>query len=224
MKGKIVTEKDVKDLLKFANRYMRTYSFLYPKSKLYYRLLIFLALTIIIIGGISCFLVYKKNPFCNELLIVTLVVCTITTILFDKYRKLELYRRPYTQGKRLKMLRRFYFYKGYNDFQLRCLISILEKKLSDNTNLNMSVILGILLLPIWENYVSYIYDKILMGVDINKIIISLFLRFIIILISIWCIAIINYIINYILSWRRRKIENIIYITQYIIHDKENDKR
>lgn len=218
MKSKLITEKDVNDLLKFACRNMNNYVLLYAKHKILFALLILFALFVVILGIISVCFVLQKSKFSDILLIVTLGSSFVTAMIFNRLCKLKVLNTPHIQNLRLKKLRRYYKTKGYSKFEMKCLIRLLRQKEYKGSSLNFSVILGFLLLPIWENYVSYLYEKILDGLDFSKILIGLFLRIFIIAIAIWCTFLINLTFNYIFTFRRRRIDNIIYITRYIIYD------
>lgn len=224
VKNNFVTEKDMKELLKFTNKNLGTYNLFYSKYKVHFlSLTIFTCLTVIAIG-LSLYCLYCKNQFIDIFSLCTLFFSLITGVLFENMRKKQYLWSYNIERKRLKILKNYYLDKGYNQFALECLIDLLQRELSIGINLNISVILGILLLPIWENYISYLYEKTLDGLQISKVIIALFLRFLLILFAVWCISIIEFIIDYIYKFRRRKIENIIYITRYIIYHENNGKR
>lgn len=224
MKSKLITEKDVKEVLKFACRNMNNYVLLYARHKVLFASLVLCALLIVILGIVSVCFVLQKNKFSNIILIITLSLSFATAIIFNRLYKLKFLMTPYLQNLRLKKLRRYYRVKGYTQIELECLISLLGQKEYKGSSLNFSVILGILLLPIWENYVAYLYEKILDGLDISKILIGFFLRLSIIAFAIWCLSSINFIFNYIFTYRRRRIDNIVYITRYIIYDESKNEK
>ena len=118
--------------------------------------------------------------------------------------------------KRLKLLERYYLEQNFSRYDLICLLKLLNKKVKRNSDIGITVLLGTLLFPVWENYVSFQYDK---GLEhITEMTINLFLRVIILIIIVGCVWKLSTIIDYILRYRSRKIENIIYLTEHILYD------
>jgi len=131
---------------------------------------------------------------------------------------------PVIQRKRLEVLEQYYLEQNFKEYDLICVLRLLERKVKPKNSLGITFLMGTLLFPIWENYMSYLFENALENVKIIEMIGFILIRMVVLIIiigSIWRLAI---FIDYILRYRSRKIENIIYITEHILYDKYKIQR
>lgn len=216
MENRIITQKDVQKLLEFAEKNMGSYLLFYSKRKKQYYILLVFSILIIVLCILDICLVYLNFARADIAIILTLGTIAFTFFrfknLYNKYLKLE----TVIQRKRLKLLERYYLEQNFSRYDLICLLKLLNKKVKRNSDIGITVLLGTLLFPVWENYVSFQYGK---GLEhITEMTTNLFLRVIILMIIVGCVWKLSTIIDYILRYRSRKIENIIYLTEHILYD------
>lgn len=214
----IITEYDINKLIKFTNQ-LGTLNILLPKETGKIKMIFILScilcavLVVLCIIDIYCLL---KNDVSAIMITLTISVITIVFVLFAFLQKNNNKKMEYVQQFRKLKLKNYF--KNYSSFDLEIVVELLQKKI-DNTRFDtwkMIIIIGTLIYPIWEYYITVWLNK----SEINDILFEIITRAIIIVFGIIVLYFINIPINYILCSRKRRIENIIFILKYIINERK----
>lgn len=211
---RIIGERDIKELLSFTDSNLSTYNLLYKNSKMKIKYFSMLFSTFVTI----CLCVIDIYMLYYDLFAVSIILLNIVSIsgLFTLFINLKKYREKmfnHIQLKRVNYLKKYYLKKKYTCYELNIIINILNEKVNKNKKdiWGLIVILGALLLPLWSGYV----EKYATNFNTVSILIYIMTRAIIISFLIIIVYFLSVPINYVLTFRQRKIENIIFLTKYI---------
>lgn len=222
---KVINNTNINDLIIYSKKKLGIYELLYKKHRILYWSAIFLTCMtgISLLAYIILVIYYKRDIleafFCIFCTSNALIAFCLTKVLEHKTGGTNLN----IQDKRLRHLKRYYCEKGYNSKEIKKINILLSKRIEKLTDQKTTflVILGILILPIWESFISEYFTDF----DSNRIFKMLIVCSIISIILAWLIKFCNnliylyeeniYIINNVSI-----IENLIYLNEYIIEERE----
>ncbi len=219
---KIINNTDINNLIIFAKHNMGIYRLVYRKyKKIYWLTVLFLLLSFLFL---LLYLIVKVSA--KGIATTILFMCCILNAIAAQYmcRRLDALtatRHMKVQEKRLEILQRFYQRNNYTISDIKIINKQLEKRLN---NLNkqkttVTVVLGILVLPIWETLVQFALREFTTERFVRIVAVTLIMTFFItIFIYILNRGIYLYEENVYVKNNSYIIENIIYLNNYLIKD------
>lgn len=161
--------------------------------------------------------------------IVSLIMSVIALVLLGCINRLTAEKHLKIQHIRLKVLKKYYKHKNFNTKEIKIINELLERKMAriEKQKVTVIIILGTLVLPIWEIFLDYYFDEFTMLKMKNFIIVLIMLSFIILFfIRMFNRTLYLYEENIYIRNNISIIENIIYLNKYIIQEREekNDGR
>lgn len=214
----IITKYDIDKLIKFSNQ-LGTFNILLSrrsnKFRMLYKVICIVSIILFLFCVFDLYYLYK-NEVSKTMLTLTFIIIIIDITLFSILLKNKYKMMSYVQQFRKFKLKNYF--KDYSDFNLKIIVELLQKRI-DKSKFDMwkmIIIIGTLIYPVWEYYINIWLDK----SEINSILFGIIARAMIILFCIIILYIINIPINYVVCYKKRNIENIIFILKYIIHERE----
>ncbi len=219
---KIINNTDINNLIIFAKHNMGIYRLVYLRyKKIYWLTIVFCILCFL---SLVLYLIVKFAS--NKIAVAISFLCCIFNAVAAIYlcRRLEALtenRQMKVQEKRLVILQRYYQRNNYTISDIIIINKQLEKRLKnlDKQKTTAIVVLGILVLPIWETMVEYALQEFTTERFVRIIAVTLIMTFFItIFIHILNRGIYLYEENVYVKNNSYIIENIIYLNHYIIKD------
>lgn len=225
---KVITNRDINNLIIFSKKHLGIYKLVYKEyKKIYWCIISFTCLSIVclilyILLSINKIIILEKICF-----FCCIILCFITLFLSNKLNKITKDKHLKIQDKRLKLLIKYYNDKHIYTRDILIINTQLEKRIKkiEKQKTTVLVILGVLVLPLWENFIQYFYSEFTSIKFIKLFIFSIIMSFVIAsVIRIYNRGIYLYEENIYIKNNVHIIENIIYLNTYIINDEEEKKK
>lgn len=219
---RVITDKDICDIIKYAKENLGTYRILYkPCGKgVQYFLMIFMGIVMLITCIYDLYAIYT-GKYTNLMIAINLIDLITLWIIYNDLKKFRMKMANHVQYKRKVKLSNYYSEKNYSDVELMFLVKLLQKKLDKNkTNIwYMFLVIGSLLFPVWNTFIErWLHDTPSM-----TIFFSIMVRVLAIAIVIPFVYLFSIPVNYVLTFNQRIAENIVYLTQFILSERGHNE-
>jgi hypothetical protein len=223
---KIINNTDINNLILYAKKNLGIYKLVYKEKKRIYYLSIILLLISALILAINimlvCFNINKSvQIICG---ILCLLTCFCTLILLKYIDNKTQYKHLTVQNNRFELLKRYYNNKNYTIKDIRIINKQLEKRINkiEKQKVTILIVISVMILPTWDIFVQTYFSNISLE-KMNKFV------FFSIVLSIFVLIIIRFLNktlylyeeNFYIKNNIAIIENLIYINEYIIQEKED---
>lgn len=217
---RIITNEDITSLILYAKYNLGSYNLIFKRFKKLYWTIVYLVGASFLALVICIFSILFNAKWIK---IITIIICILTSaISLYLIHKLEMMSHNHMkklQNYRLYKLVKYYRLNGYvlSDIKIINDCLALRKHKIERYNTTLLVMLGILILPVWENLVQYLLTEF----SVSNILAISFLATGIALILTLSLKHINHIIsiceeNIASKDNTHIIQNIIYLNKYII--------
>lgn len=222
---KIINDSDINNIIIFAKRQLGIYKLVYKKYKDLYWSAVFLTILSFIL-----LVIYFITEKCQMWLVIGRLCCfgcatcsALALYLLQKLKILSEEKHLGIQEHRFELLKRYYSVKQFSVKEIKKVNEKLNlrKERIKQQKITVLIVLGMLLLPIWELFVQ----KYLVGFTFYQL-----KRIFLLAIAIACIIVeivricnwgLNlYEENIYIKYNTYLIENLIYLNSYIIQEEE----
>lgn len=225
---KVITNKDINDLILFSKKNLGIYKLVYKEhKKIYWCIISFTCLSIVSLILYILLSINKIRTLEKICFFCCIILCFITLFLSHKLNEITKYKHLEIQDKRLKLLIKYYNDKNMHSKNILIINAQLAKRIEkiEKQKTTVLVILGILILPLWENFIQYFYNEFTSIKFIKLFLFSIIMSFVIAAVMKICNrGIYLYEENIYIKNNVHIIENLIYLNTYIINDEEERKK
>lgn len=219
----VISNHDIEELLSFAVRDLGSYRLIYKKD-CYRNQFILILILAILAGVMSLFAYLCSNLWCSKIAMLLSGFLIVSSFIFGyRLRENAKPERMDLQNIRCKMLEIYYSKKGYDLFQIEqvCEMLKMRKGHMEKNIICVLLIAGPLFLSLWNAYVQKVISN-NPAVGFLRILLFLGLRIIVLLFFIAVLAPFFGLLrelNFSSFSQIYLIENLAYLTAYIIHKK-----
>ena len=222
---KIINNTDINNLILYAKKNLGIYKLVYKeKKRIYYLSIIFLLISATLLAVyilLVCFNINKSIQIICA--ICCLLTCFCTLILLKYIDSKTQHKHLKIQNNRLELLKQYYNGKNYTIKDIRIINQQLEKRINkiEKQKITILIVISVMILPIWDIFVQTYFSDISLN-KMNKFIIFFIILSIFILITIRFLNKTLYLYeeNFYIKNNIAIIENLIYLNEYIIQEKE----
>lgn len=222
---KIINNMDINNLILYAKKNLGIYKLVYKeKKRIYYLSIIFLLISATLLAIyilLVCFNINKSIQIICA--ICCLLTCFCTLILLKYIDSKTQHKHLKIQNNRLELLKQYYNDKNYTIKDIRIINQQLEKRINkiEKQKITILIVISVMILPIWDIFVQTYFSDISLD-KMNKFIIFFIILSIFILITIRFLNKTLYLYeeNFYIKNNIAIIENLIYLNEYIIQEKE----
>lgn len=222
---KIINNTDINNLILYAKKNLGIYKLVYKeKKRIYYLSIIFLLISATLLAIyilLVCFNINKSIQIICA--ICCLLTCFCTLILLKYIDSKTQHKHLKIQNNRLELLKQYYNGKNYTIKDIRIINQQLEKRINkiEKQKITILIVISVMILPIWDIFVQTYFSDISLD-KMNKFIIFFIILSIFILITIRFLNKTLYLYeeNFYIKNNIAIIENLIYLNEYIIQEKE----
>lgn len=212
-------------LILYAKKNLSIYKLVYKEKKIIYYFSITMLLISVILLAIDillvCFNINKSIQILSS--ICCLLTCFCTLILLRYIDNKTQYKHLKIQDNRFRLLKHYYDDQNFSVKDIKRINQQLEKRINkiEKQKVTILVVIGIMVLPIWDIFVQVYFINITFS-KLIKFVIFFIVFSIIILISIrfFYKTLYLYEENFYIKNNISIIENLIFINEYIIQEKE----
>ena len=222
---KIINNMDINNLILYAKKNLGIYKLVYKeKKRIYYLSIIFLLISATLLAIyilLVCFNINKSIQIICA--ICCLLTCFCTLILLKYIDSKTQHKHLKIQNNRLELLKQYYNDKNYTIKDIRIINQQLEKRINkiEKQKITILIVISVMILPIWDIFAQTYFSDISLD-KMNKFIIFFIILSIFILITIRFLNKTLYLYeeNFYIKNNIAIIENLIYLNEYIIQEKE----
>ena len=222
---KIINNTDINNLILYAKKNLGIYKLVYKeKKRIYYLSIIFLLISATLLAVyilLVCFNINKSIQIICA--ICCLLTCFCTLILLKYIDSKTQHKHLKIQNNRLELLKQYYNGKNYTIKDIRIINQQLEKRINkiEKQKITILIVISVMILPILDIFVQTYFSDISLN-KMNKFIIFFIILSIFILITIRFLNKTLYLYeeNFYIKNNIAIIENLIYLNEYIIQEKE----
>lgn len=222
---KIINNTEINNLILYAKKNLGIYRLVYKyESKMYWLSIIFLLISALILLTYPLLIIFHVDGFYEKICVCSCLFTCICSLIIIKYiDKKTKCKHLKIQETRYKLLKRYYRDKNYTLKELKVINSLLEKRKNEieKQKITILVVFSILVLPIWDIFVQSYFNEFTFT-KISKFAIFLFVFSIIVLfiVRFFNKTLYLYEENFYVKNNIAIIENLIYLNEYLIQEKE----
>lgn len=222
---KIINNTNINDLIIYSKKNLGIYNLVYKdQKKKYYMSIISVFVSILFLIMYILFSVFNTNLVMERLCcFCCLITCLYSLRLIKYIEKKTKNKHLQIQDVRFNLLKNYYDANNYGYQEIKIINQQLEKRIEkiDKQKITILIVLSIMIMPLWELFVQeYFYE-----ISFLRIVKFLFFLIIFSMIVLVIIRFLNktlylYEENFYIKNNTALIENLIYLNNYIIQEKE----
>lgn len=222
---KIINNTDINSLILYAKNNLGVYKLVYKeKKRIYYLSIIMLLISVILLMVNIIFVCFNINSYIQILCSICCLLACFCSWISLKYIDNKTHNKHLKiQESRLRLLKQYYDNQNFTIKDVKVINQQLEKRINkiEKHKVTILVVISVMILPIWDIFVQvYFIDitstkiiKFVIFFVISSIIILIFIRF-------FYKTLYLYEENFYIKNNIALIENLIYLNEYIIQEKE----
>ncbi len=222
---KIVNNTIINDLILYAKKNLGIYKLVYKEEKnKYYMSIIFVFISILFLITYVLFSFYITNVILERLCcFCCLITCLYSLWLIKYIEKKTKNKHLEIQDVRFSLLKNYYNANNLGYKELKIINQQLEKRIEkiEKQKITILIVLSIMIMPLWDLFVQEYFKEI----SFNRVIkfsffLIIFSVIILIIIRFFNKTLYLYEENFYIKNNIALIENLIYLNNYIIQEKE----
>lgn len=222
---KIINNTNINDLILYSKKNLGIYKLVYKEEKKkYYMSIIFVFISILFLITYILFSLYITNVILERLCcFCCLITCLYSLWLIKYVEKKTKNKHLEIQDVRFGLLKNYYNDNNLGYKELKIINQQLEKRIEkiEKQKITILIVLSIMIMPLWDLFVQEYFKEI----SFNRVIkfsffLIIFSVIILVIIRFFNKTLYLYEENFYIKNNISLIENLIYLNNYIIQEKE----
>lgn len=222
---KIINNSNINNLILFSKKNLNMYKLVYEEQKkIYFMSIISVIISVCLLTIYIIFIFLHINLFLEKLCGYSCLftcMCSLGLLKYIDHKTKNKHLK--IQNVRFKLLKKYYNDNNYNINDIRIINRQLEKRIEkiEKQKITILVVISVMILPVWDIFIQTYFNDFSV-IKIIKFIVFFVFFSIVILITIRFFNKTLYLYeeNFYIKNNVAIIENLIYLNEYIIQEKE----